>query len=98
MAYNECSITVDWTLPIITKLGNFICEFDCKINFACWEDDWDEWAWEARTIEITECSFHPRHTFNKHTDPFMWEVCMRGIKQDFAKLDERIVERVREAA
>jgi hypothetical protein len=98
MSYSDHNIKLDWTIPVLTKLGNFVTEFDCKIEFACSEEGRGEWDWEVTEIEIEECSFHKRHFITKESDSFMWEVLMRGIKQDTEQLHERIVERIEEYA
>lgn len=98
MTYREQSISITWTLPILTKLGNFVSEFDCTIDFACWENDRDDWDWEPRAITLDKCQWHERHTITKAADPYMWDVLLRGIAHDEVGIAERLLERVREAA
>jgi hypothetical protein len=98
MAYREHNITLNLTLPVLTKLGNFVCEFDCKISFSCSEDDRDAWDWEVTEIEIEDCPWYTGHTITKQSDPYLFDVLLRGIKRDDARIHERIVERIAEAA
>jgi len=98
MAYGEQNITLGATLPVLTKRGNFICEFDCEIDFACWESDRDEWDWEPRTVRMTSCSLYKEHSFDDKSDPAMWEVVLRALKHEDDYIAERIHELLREAA
>ena len=98
MAYGEQHITIETTLPVLTKLGNFICEFDCKVTFACWEIDRDEWDWEPREVTMEGCSFYKEHSFDKKSDPIMWEVVLRALGKEDDHIAERLTERLREAA
>ena len=94
MAYRETSIKLDKTLAVLTKLGNFVTEFDCRVEFSCWEDDRDSWDWEVNEIEIAECPFYKGHSITKESDPVLWEALMRGIEADREYIYEQIVDRV----
>ena len=98
MQDNEQNITLRTTLPVLTKRGNFICEFDCQIDFACWEYKTDEWDWEPRTVRIEGCDFYKGHSFDDKSDPAMWEIVLRALKHEDDYIAERLHELLREAA
>jgi hypothetical protein len=98
MNSSDHCIKLNWTIPVLTKLGNFVTEFDCKIEFSCSEEGRGEWDWEVSEIQIEDSPWYKGHSVTKQSDLYLWEVLMRGIKQDTEQLHERIVERIEEYA